>query len=142
MRARRTAAMTSALLATLALAGCEKPTPPVTFYSSGTAVDLRASSWCFEPGDRETCRDDGTAVPRLPVRNGQVAVNVTGEIAERGWYVSSEGSQQAPVFEEYTVFRGLGQIPEEGATIDLVVTDGPEGDGSETGRYRVELVPR
>jgi hypothetical protein len=143
MRARRTAATTTALLATLALAGCDKPTPPVTFYSSGTAVDTRASLWCFELEDPESCREDELAVPQLPVRNGQLSVNVTTEIAERGWYVSAGGQQaQPPVFEEYFVFRGLGQLPEEGFPLELVVTDGEGGSDEVTGRYLLEIVPQ
>ncbi len=142
MRARRTAATTTALLATLSLAGCDKPTPPVTFYSSGTAVDTRASTWCFELADEETCREDELAVPRLPVRNGQLSINVDSKIAERGWYVSAGGQQAQPaVFEEYFVFRGLGQLPEEGFPLELVVTDGPEGEGRQTGLYRIQIVP-
>jgi hypothetical protein len=144
MRARRTAATTTALFATLALAGCEQPTPPVTFYSSGTAVDTRASFWCFElPPTPESCREDQLAAPQLPVRDGQLAVNVTSEIAERGWYVSAGGQQaQPPVFEEYFVFRGLGQLPEEGFPLELVVTDGEGGSGEVTGRYLLEIVPQ
>ena len=142
MRARRTAATTTALLATLALAGCEKPSPPVTFCSSGTAVDTRATLWCFEAADEASCREDQLAVPQLPVRNGQLSINVTSEIAERGWYVAAGGQQaQAAVFEEYYVFRGLQQLPEEGFPLELVVTDGPEGEGRQRGRYLIQLVP-
>ena len=142
MRARRTAATTTALLATLALAGCTKPTPPVTFYSSGTAVDTRASLWCFEPEDEASCREDPLAVPRLPVSSGQLSINVDSKIAERGWYVAAGGQQaQAAVFEEYYVFRGLGQLPEEGFPLELIVTDGPEGEGRQTGRYLIQIVP-
>ena len=141
MRARRTAATTTALLATLALAGCTKPTPPVTFYSSGTAVDTRASLWCFELEAEDSCREDQLAVPRLPVRNGQMSVNVTSEIAERGWYVASPGQPPTPIHEEYFQFRGLGQLPEEGFPVELIVTDGEEGEGRQTGRYLINLVP-
>jgi len=143
MRARRTAATTTALLASLALAGCEKPTPPVTVYSSGTAVDTRASLWCFEGQTiEEGCRETDVPVAQVPVKNGNFTINVDSEVAHRGWYVEvNEQQSQEPLFEDHLAYNGIGQLPAEGVLLDIVVTDGEDGGDRETGRYRFQLVP-
>ena len=152
MRARRTAATTTALFATLALAGCEKPTPFLTVYSSGTAADTKASSWCFEVGEESTCREDDVPVPRVPVNSdGRIAVNVSHEVAERGWYLAAGGEpeptpeqlQQRVQFEDYSTTGVPQQLlaNEDGFVLEIVVMGGPEAPTTRTGLYRFQLVP-
>jgi hypothetical protein len=144
MRARRTTATTTALLATLALAGCEKPTPFVTVYSSGTAADTKASVWCFEGQEtEEECRQADIEPPQVPVKSGSLSINVDSEIAERGWWFQQEGQPaEAPrvQFGEYLVVPGV-QLPPDGIALEIVAGDGSEAGGRQTGLYRFQLVP-
>ncbi len=144
MRARRTAATIPALLATLALTGCDKPTPIVTVYSSGTAADAHASVWCFDVQQSEDqCRQADLAVPQVPVRSGSLSINVDSELADRGWWFQQAGQPtETPrvQFGEYLVIPGV-QLPPDGIGLEIVVGDGSETGGRQTGLYRVQLVP-
>ena len=102
-RRRRPTASLGALAAVLALSGCERPTPIVTLYSSGTSLHDEALSYCFEgqdltrePGTEGACRFDveGRTPKVLEVRTDeQVLVDVDREIVEAGWVVVLRGRQ-------------------------------------------------
>jgi len=153
MRARRTAATTTALLATLALSGCEKPTPWVTLYSSGDTVKSRATIWCFEGQSIEArdCREGDGTVTEVPVASAsQVAVDVDRELLHRGFSVvvvdPQSGQEQqlnAPQFEHYFTFdlpAGF-QVPEEGLPVQVRAHGGEEDPAAVTGVYEFALVP-
>lgn len=148
MRARRPAATTTALLAGLALAGCgglEKPTPPATLYSSGTAADTVATLWCFEGQEPGECREQAVDVPVVAVRNNRFSVNVDPKVAERGWAIYAGGRPgQDLTFRDHQAYNGV-QLPPEGLLLEVRVADG-EGSTVEdleepTGLYRFQLVP-
>ncbi len=103
-RRRRLIASLGACAALAGLTACEKPTPLVTLYSSGTSINDVALSYCFpgqdpakEPGTEGSCRFDteGRMAKVLEVRPGEeVLVDVDREISESGWFVVLRGQQQ------------------------------------------------
>ena len=103
-RRRRLIASLGACAALVGLTGCEKPTPAVTLYSSGTSIHDTALSYCFPgqdpslvPGTEGSCRFDteGRVAKVLQVRPGEeVLVDVDRAIADSGWFVVLRGREQ------------------------------------------------
>lgn len=89
---RRLLALALAVVAVVALAGCQQPAPKIRLLAGGDYFDAGARVWCF-PGQRFTgpgsCAERTPDSPRLTVAQGQqIGVEVPREVAKRGWYVS------------------------------------------------------
>lgn len=90
---RRLLAAASAGFAVVGLTGCEQPTPIVTLQSGRTVVTSEAQSWCFGGRPNAECRDQRATAPVVQMRAtpGQlVSIDVSKQVAERGWFVVQE----------------------------------------------------
>lgn len=155
-RRRRLTASLGALAAVLALTGCERPTPIVTLYSSGTSLHDEALSYCFEgqdptrePGTEGACRFDveDRRAKVLEVRTDeQVLVDVDREIADAGWVVVLRAGQdrvsRLPVRDDEHVARftpDFSQTPV--ITVEVQKLERPEEDARPTGIWQFTIVP-
>lgn len=156
-RRRRLTAALGACAAVLGLAGCERPTPIVTLYSSGTSLYDYALSYCFEgqdparePGTEGACRFDtaGRSAKVLEVRPGEeVLVDVDRELSESGWVVVLRGSQQGQASrlatqedEHVTHFQpDFTQSPV--ITVEVQRLERPAEDARPTGIWQFQIVP-
>lgn len=90
-RSRRILAAVLALAA-LALSGCTRPLPEVSFFGNGTLVDAAPTLWCAADSGAEaldclSTRSDATA-QQLTLRPGQgVSVNVPAAVGLAPWVV-------------------------------------------------------
>ncbi len=92
-RARRRRALVAVLvLATLALSGCTRPLPSVSFFGNGALVSAAPTLWCSADSTAEALdclatRSDASA-PQMTLRPGQgVSVNVPAAIGLAPWVV-------------------------------------------------------
>lgn len=97
MHARRLASAAGTVAALLSLSACQKPTPIVSLYGSGTALHDSAFSYCFDgqdpskqPGSPGACRYEADRTPEvLRVRPGDVVtVDVDKDLSDAGWFVA------------------------------------------------------
>ena len=157
-RRRRLVASLGACAALVGLTACEKPTPLVTLYSSGTSLHDAALSYCFpgqdpsrEPGTEGSCRFDteGRVAKVLEVRPGEeVLVDVDRELSESGWVVVLRGQQQgqqsrlAIQHEEHvTRFQpDFSQSPV--ITVEIQKLESPAEDARPVGIWQFQVVPR
>ena len=150
-RRRRLTAALGACAAVLGLAGCERPTPIVTLYSSGVSLYDDALSYCFEgqdparePGTEGACRFDteGRAPKVLEVRPGEeVVVDVDREIADAGWLVLLNGKPVATADDEH-VSRFQPDF-NEGVILGVEVRKlaDPRDPSRATGIWQFQVVP-
>lgn len=89
-RPRPLLAGVAAVLGTLVLSGCQKPTPLTTVTAAGRSYAVQASGWCAQ-GSRPACKSFDRLVPEVRVRAGQVVgVDVDRAIARGEWVVTLE----------------------------------------------------
>lgn len=156
-RRRRLIASLGACAALVGLTACEKPTPSVTIYSSGTSIHDSALSYCFEgqdltrePGTEGACRFDteDRVAKVLEVRpNEEVLVDVDREISESGWLVVLRGSQPGQQSrlaiqqdEHVTRFQpDFSQSPV--ITVEIQKLERPAEDARPTGIWQFQIVP-
>lgn len=102
MSQHRSLAFAGLALATLALAGCEKPRPAVTAWSGTSSVNTQALCWQADESQALGTGDcaqsvldaatDGQGVPQLQVAPGDtVGVSVDPAVAEATWSVQIAG---------------------------------------------------
>ena len=77
------------LLAGLALTGCDKPTPSITWYGNGSSTNVGPSLYCELTADAAPdCSEVDGPVARLSLNQGDfVQINIPAEIAEQPWVV-------------------------------------------------------
>jgi hypothetical protein len=148
MLTRRRAGATAALLAALALTGCQKPVPEVTALADGEFVQIPASMFCFD-GARYTgpgsCREAKSA-QSVTVRPGSpVSVEVPQEIREHGWYVRVVGANgqitPGPIQKDSSYFK-LSADFGQASVLNLQVValpSGTVGDGQPSGIWELHL---
>ncbi|MEJ7651466.1 MAG: DUF2771 family protein [Nakamurella sp.] len=91
-RARRRTLVAVLLFATLALSGCTRPLPSVSFFGNGAVVSAAPTLWCSADSTAEALdclatRSDASA-PQLTLLTGQgVSVNVPAAIGLAPWVV-------------------------------------------------------
>lgn len=146
---RRLLAAASAGAAVLGLTACQAPAPIVTVVSGTNSEWKEADVYCFagQSPEQNNCarRADGPAA--LTVTPGErVGVEVSEEVAARGWYLELAGPdgqpQSSPVQEDKSYFAFTA--PDVGANgLRLTVrTVGQQGQqGPPTGEWAFELVP-
>jgi hypothetical protein len=79
-----------ALLALVAVTGCEKPAPQITVASSGRVINVDASRYCFD-----ACRDHTAAAKSIRVRgNTTVSFDVPKRVARKGWILVFQDQPQ------------------------------------------------
>lgn len=136
------------LVALLALAACQRPAPVVTVVSGTTSVWKEADVWCF-PGQSQAqnnCARRDNSVAKITVTPGQrVAVDVSRDVAARGWQVelSAPGSQpqssEVQVDKHYFAFTA----PNAGGTLRLVVRAvDPQNAQAATGLWTFDLITK
>ena len=142
---RRLTAAVSAGFALLVLTACEKPAPIVTVVSGGQSEWAEANTFCFEDQSFQeaNCASRATGVTELPVRPGQqVGVDVSKEVAERGWLIElgeGEQAQRSELFEDdhYFSFTAPNLGP-EGLPLTIRTID--ESGQQQTGEWQFRLV--
>ncbi len=90
---RRLLAAASVGIALVGLTGCQQPTPIVTLQSGRTVVTSEAQTWCFGGKPNASCRDQRASIPAVQMRAtpGQlVSIDVSKQVAERGWFAVQE----------------------------------------------------
>lgn len=154
-RRRRPAAALGAVVALVALTGCEKPTPTVTLHSGSRTIHDDAFSYCFsgqdpakEPGTPGACRYDTASrtAKVLQVRPGdEVLVDVDKDLADAGWYVVLRGrqgkqSRLATQQEHVTSF-----VPDFSAsptiTVEVQKLQSPSDTAKSVGVWQFAVVP-
>lgn len=147
---RRLLTAASAILALLAVAGCQKPAPLVTVVSGGRSVYSEASTFCFEQGQTLAAGDCAVRSPglhRLEVRQGErIGIDVDKELVERGWQLElvdpadPERTQaSSTITDHYFPFTAPGIAP--GGALVLTVRTVDEANAP-TGEWQFELVNR
>ena len=157
-RRRRLIASLGVCAALAGLTACEKPTPLVTLYSSGTSINDEALSYCFpgqdparEPGTEGACRFDteGRVAKVLEVRPGEeVLVDVDRELSEAGWVVVLRGQQQGQqsrlaIQQEEHVTRFQPDFSQSPViTVEIQKLERPTEDARPTGIWQFQIAPR
>lgn len=141
MRTSRVIAAAAVVLASGALAGCEKPAPGVTVFSGTNSVRTSALCWSFsgEPLAAEECTAQITAgvtpesAPDLRVRGGNtVGISVDPVIAEAGWVPTIGGQRliEGTLTETYFRFTfPATEVPDEGYGLEIVAGQGEDLKG-------------
>ncbi len=75
------------LLAGLALAGCEKPEPSITWYGNGSSTNVGPTVYCELTAEAAPdCSQTDGPTARLALNQGDfVQVNIPSEVAEQPW---------------------------------------------------------
>ena len=157
-RRRRLSASLGAIAALALLTACEKPTPLVTIYSSGTSINDEALSYCFpgqdparEPGTEGACRFDteGRVAKVLEVRPGEeVLVDVDRELSESGWVVVLRGSQagqqsRLATQQEEHVTRFQPDFTQSPViTVEIQKLEGTAEDARPLGIWQFQIAPK
>lgn len=152
-RSRRHPALAAALLATIALAGCEKPFPSVTTWSGTSSFNERAVCWQHDRNKvlgSADCSQDllnaasaGSGVPHIEVApGGTVGISVDREVAEGGWSVLIGGQAIAEGLRTtYFRFTFPQQVAAGGSSYLLQVTAAAAPTGTR-GYWFFQLVTR
>src|SRR3712207_2544714 len=118
MPARRIVATVPALIALVAVTGCEKPTPLVTVGSGGSTVHREATVYCGEGENlqQDNCTRSTEEVAQVEVTLGDpVAVDVDGDLVESGWYIAVGENRTQTLKEHYFRFTpGSGDFGQQG----------------------------
>lgn len=132
MRTSRVIAAAAVVLASGALAGCEKPAPGVTVFSGSDSVRTSALCWSFsgEPLASDECTAqiaEGVtpdSAPDLRVRGGNtVGISVDPVIADAGWVPAIGGQRLVEQTITETYFRftfPATEIPEQGYGLEIL----------------------
>lgn len=149
---RRVLAAASAAVAALGLTGCEKPLPIVTVQSGTTVEVAEARSWCFGEAPGEKCVQGEQAATELEAKPGQiVSVDVSKEVADRGWVLRQEvaGSpQQSGAYEPRDDHYFTITMPPVPVQLTITALDGnKKADGTydttqETGSWVFVVKPK
>lgn len=145
---RRAAGAAAAILAALALTGCQKPVPEVTALADGAFVQIPASVFCFG-GQKYTgpgsCRE-AKVTRTVTVRpSSPVSLEVPQEVRQHGWYVRLVGQNgqvtPGPIQKDSSYFK-LSADFGQANTLDLQVVALPAGDaasGQPSGIWELHL---
>ena len=149
--ARRSLAISTLLLSTLILAGCEKPNPSVTVWSGTNSEHEQAV--CWQPDGaaltaRECAQDvldaaaAGQDIPRLDVTPGAtVGISVDHAVADAGWSIQIAGQTLASgLTDTYYRFTFPETVATGGDGYTLQVTAAADGNGVR-GHWFFQLVP-
>ena len=148
---RRLLAALSAGAAVFALTGCEAPAPIVTVYSGMGSEWKEADVFCFEGQalDRDECvqRGEGGSTQIEVVPGERVGVDVSKDVAERGWYLELSGPdgqpQSSAVQEDEHYFSFTAPNVDENGLRLTVKTLGEQGpQGPHSGEWVFDLVPK
>ncbi len=150
---RRSLAIASLVLAPLALAGCEKPSPGVTAWSGTRSEHQEALCWQSDPtkvlGPTDCAQDvlerasAGEGIPHLEVGPGDVVgISVDPVVADSGWSVQFLGQTYVAgytgTYYRFT-FPGQGSPEPSGYPLQVIAQS---ASGGSRGLWVFQLVPR
>lgn len=136
--------------AVLGLSACgQAPAPIVTVVSGGESEWKEADLFCFEGQsfEDEECAQRGDGPVQIPVTPGErIGVDVSKEVAERGWYLELTGPdgqpQTSPVLEDDNYFPFTAPDVDDSGLRLVVRTLGEQGpEGPPSGEWAFDLVP-
>ncbi|WP_157970723.1 DUF2771 family protein [Nakamurella deserti] len=142
-RRRRGLLAAGTLLAGLALTGCDKPTPTITWYGNGSSTNAGPTVYCELTAEAApTCTETDGPAARLSLEPGDfVQVNIPSEVAEQPWvlvwnYTDSAETQTSERSPVNTDGHTLSYVirPADGkqiAQVDLQVLTLVAGDNAE-----------
>lgn len=104
---RRAVAALALLVGSLALTGCEKPEPTITWYGNEAAVNSGPALYCeLTTTPQPLCSTTNGPTATLDLNaNDFIQVNIPAEVAAKPWllvysYVDDAESYRSPVFDD------------------------------------------
>ena len=136
-------------VATLALAGCQKPPPAISFWTGTTSTSEPALCWAFESDNLQPAecaqeiisgrQTDGLTILE-PMAGNTVGISVDPEVAAAGWTPTLGGQAltQSPLTTTYFRFTFPLGVPETGLPLQVVAGQ----DTRTKGIWSVLLLPQ